>query len=211
MTESDGTSLENDDSDNCPITLEKFREQYNEADQFTVRVSNYRDEVSIPAINELRYAGYHLLRAVSDDGHVVNPDQLRRGISHCQRARYDAAEAGIISALSRIQLFQHDYRKTVISDVVSNYLEILRTADDAVEMLEKPRPTDSNLGPIPDLSEMFDRISKMANSLDSARNEMNKKVRQDQRSYMRQIAGIFVPALIGAAIATMAAIKFFGD
>jgi len=38
-----------------------LREEYDLADAFDKEVQSFVDEAGIPAINELRYAGYHLL------------------------------------------------------------------------------------------------------------------------------------------------------
>ena len=52
-----------------------------------------------PALNELRYAGHHLLEA---ENAVVDEERmhhLTRAAAHCERAVYDAKEATIISLL----------------------------------------------------------------------------------------------------------------
>ena len=33
-------------------------------------VGKFRGEVPVPAINELRYAGHHIVQAISDDGTI---------------------------------------------------------------------------------------------------------------------------------------------
>lgn len=44
--------------------------------------------VSVPAVNELRYAGYHLLRWER----TKNEEELGKALNHAKRAYYDAAE-----------------------------------------------------------------------------------------------------------------------
>ena len=51
-------------------TIAVYRASYADADQLSREVSNFRDDVAIPANNELRYAGYHLLQAIGDDGSI---------------------------------------------------------------------------------------------------------------------------------------------
>ena len=77
-----------------------------------------RSEVAIPATNELRYAGHHLLQSINEDGMVHDEEYLRKAKSHCERAMYEAAEAGIMSALEQINDFRKDYKDIVVSEVV---------------------------------------------------------------------------------------------
>lgn len=52
-----------------------------------------------PALNELRYAGHHLLEADSTGKEEEKALHLTRAKAHCERAKYDAKEATIISLL----------------------------------------------------------------------------------------------------------------
>lgn len=74
--------------------LQELRRLYETADGFAREVGEFRSEVPIPAHNELRYAGHHLLQSLDNDGTVADEDQLRKARNHCERAMYEAAEAG---------------------------------------------------------------------------------------------------------------------
>ena len=52
-----------------------------------------------PALNELRYAGHHVLAAGSTGDEEEAALHLTRAKAHCERAKYDATEATIISLL----------------------------------------------------------------------------------------------------------------
>ena len=52
-----------------------------------------------PALNELRYAGHHLLEAEGAANDEDRAQHLTRAAAHCERAEYDAKEATIISLL----------------------------------------------------------------------------------------------------------------
>lgn len=50
-----------------PLALEDYRrlrDEYDTADKVMKEVRAFVDEAGIPAINELRYAGYHLLNTI---------------------------------------------------------------------------------------------------------------------------------------------------
>ena len=121
-----------------------LRRLYETADGFAREIAEFRAEISIPAHNELRYAGHHFLQAISDDVELVDGEQLRRAKNHCERAMYEAAEAGIISALDSIRAFRQDYKDIVVGDVLGGYADKLVLAKRAQELLARgcsaPRP-----------------------------------------------------------------------
>ena len=110
-------SMEN----NTPYRISDLRTLYDTADGFSREGAEFRAEIVIPAYNELRYAGHHLLQAIDDSGSISSNEQLRRAVSHCERAMYEAAEAGIISMLDSIDQFRKDYENIVVKDVVDDY------------------------------------------------------------------------------------------
>ena len=59
-----------------------------------------------PPITSPGYAGHHLLPSLEGNAEVSKPDELRKAKNHCERAMYDAAEAGIIYAIDEIARFQ---------------------------------------------------------------------------------------------------------
>lgn len=95
--------------------LTRLRAAFNEAEGFAREVGELRSNVPVPAYNQLRYAGYHLLKALDDDAQVVNEPEINKAVGHCERAMYDAAEAGIIQALRELAAFRYEYRFLNIS------------------------------------------------------------------------------------------------
>ncbi len=81
--------------------------------------------LSIPSVNQLRYAGRHCLDSlVSDDEEVEN--NIYEAKDHCKRAIYDAMEIGIVTILEKIQIFNKDYKYITITDVLPDYISTLR-------------------------------------------------------------------------------------
>ena len=81
-------------------SISELTESYDTADRFTRDVAQFRSAVAVPANNELRYAGHHLLQALDGQEQVTKPEGLRKAKNHCERAMYDAAQAGIWYTLS---------------------------------------------------------------------------------------------------------------
>lgn len=171
-------------------SIGKLRATYKAADEFARQVAEFRSEIAIPAHNELRYAGYHLLLALADDGGVANAAQVGRAVAHCERAQYEAAEAGISCALDFIEQFQKDYKEIRIGDVVQDYQEIIKTERNARNLLTRTRSTkpSDDRGELPDpraYMEMFEKLRDVCEALEDAREELNKtigdKVRDSQK------------------------------
>ena len=70
--------------------IHDLEEAYREAEEAIRRVEVYTKKVPVPAVNEMRYAGYHALRhlVVGEDGEKAR--EREKAISHCHRAYYDA-------------------------------------------------------------------------------------------------------------------------
>lgn len=68
--------------------------------------------VVIPAINELRYAGRHMIDALllHDDSEKYQ-EQLRRSLRHCYRARFDALRATVLYMIRDFRNFSSDYEE----------------------------------------------------------------------------------------------------
>ncbi len=87
-------------------SISELTESYETADRFTREVAQFRSAVAVPANNELRYAGHHLLQALDGQEQISKPDEVRKAKNHCERAMYDAAEAGIRTRSTRLGAFR---------------------------------------------------------------------------------------------------------
>lgn len=96
---------------------------------------NISGEVAIPAINELRYAGFHILKGLSATDEEITEKELFKAKDHCEHAAYDAAAAGLVVVAESIRVFQVQYRDIAISDVVNNISEIRGRVDQAERIL----------------------------------------------------------------------------
>lgn len=182
------------------ITIARFRREYEAADEFARNVSNFRSDVAIPAHNELRYAGYHFLAAVPDSGQEIDTEQLQKAINHCQRSMYEAADAGILSALDMIALFRDDYKLVSITDVVPDYLKILAAAREGQKLSAEKRRHQKDT-PIlhKDYAQLFETLKLYCYTLEIAREELNKKIREEKQKSRRWVGGLVVTIALGVA------------
>lgn len=115
------------------------RHAFEEAEYYIKIVEAVDGEVVIPAINELRYAGFHLTRLLTAESEEERESQCRSAISHCRRAAYEALDAGLVFLTEKVKLFQEDYRLVVVTDVVPEYPRILAKTEEVKEILAQPR------------------------------------------------------------------------
>jgi len=57
------------------------------------RTERIKSTLTIPAINELRYAGYHFIRAGSANNDETRAENVSKAVKYCKRVMYDAVEA----------------------------------------------------------------------------------------------------------------------
>ena len=125
-----------------PDALRQVRELYAHAERLLKEVERLTGEVTIPSINELRYAGFHILQALDETGTVSDEDHVFRAKDHCERAIYDVAEAGLIFVVDTINRFQWEYRGIAIIDVVRNIPQVRDRVEEASTLLEDGRSDD---------------------------------------------------------------------
>ncbi len=124
---------------NVDPTPEEYRDLYDKADSFAREVWQFRRTVALPAHNQLRYAGHHLLKSLGPDGTITDIEKLREAISHCERAMYEAAEAGIGAAINRIETFKKDHQRIAIGKIVPEIRDAPRLIREAQSMISAPR------------------------------------------------------------------------
>ena len=185
-------------------SIPELRQLYETADRFAREVGELRSEVPIPAHNELRYAGHHLLQSLRDEGAVADEDQARKAKNHCERAMYEAAEAGIIHILEAITEFRRAYKSIVVSEVVSEYREIIRKAKAARELIIAGRANRVTVEQhASQLMDVCRDLSVSLDILDASRDDLNAK-REEQDSSRRRAVLRIVIGLLGIAVAIAA-------
>lgn len=89
----------------------------------------------VPAVNELRYAGTHLLRGIVSKNDELNvaQDEFWKAHRHCRRAIYDCYEYGCLHLIKAFQNFEIRWNGWVhlIPDVIKDYGELTTKVNDA--------------------------------------------------------------------------------
>lgn len=185
--------------------LAKYRDyvaEYKEADAAAKKVQSFKLEAGIPAINEMRYAAHHIALALDENNSERDAD-LSKAVRHCQRANYEAVEAGNLAALSLIQAFAEDHLDVDVVAIVSDYVEILARVEDLRLQLMEPRATGN--GRTQDKNKSwaaFEELVAISRKLNAARPSINQAVRKERKTTKFQITTIALSAL--AIVVTLA-------
>ncbi|MYE23853.1 MAG: hypothetical protein F4Y01_07915 [Gammaproteobacteria bacterium] len=153
----------------------KYLHLYETADTFSKEVGEYRETVVIPAHNQLRYAGHHLALSLGPGG-IANRDQFQKALAHCERAMYEAGEAGIAAAVSRVDQFRQEYKDIVIGDLVPEYRSVVLLCRQGQALLAKRRSDDSPEANAVRYMEKFRELHQGLQVLESARDDLNARV-----------------------------------
>lgn len=165
-----------------------------------------------PAVNQLRYVAFHLLRAEKAENEKDKEFELTEAKHHCQRARYDAAGVGITHYLEQIDIFQNDYKSTVINNTVDDYLDICALAEEASEFLKnRVRESINDRGNADNSHfekavDYFTKLKDVNRRLTLARPELNKVFKIGRNMMLGMVISIFIGAG-GIIVALLALFK----
>lgn len=167
-------------------------------------VERLHDEgLVVPSVNELRYSGYHLLRALNTTDPEERSGHIDRAERHCCRAIYDAVEVSILDRLEAIRRFEDDYRLVEVTRVLPNYVELRGRVRKAEELITTTDEDDRER--YYDICEQhYSELERVAATLEDARPELNKQLRNSRRGAMVAAVSLLV-ALVGALAAILGA------
>ncbi len=188
-------------SDEMQQKIIEVVELFDEAERTMKMIEHIDEKLIIPSVNELRYAGHHLAKAIKTSGQEEHGGEIEKAIKHCKRAFYDAAEVGILFYLEEFKIFQNDYRKTVLTDIIPNYSDLCRKADNSREMITQT-PRDDRQIHYRNCETQFKELKEIVIQLGYYRSEINKKVKKEK---FNTIAASF--AIAGVIIAVILSFK----
>lgn len=183
--------------------FEDIKSLFHRAEDRIKRVeSNDKDSgVVVPAINELRYAGFHLLEASTADNDEDCSEQLQRAKRHCQRAVYDAVEVAALDRLDRFDMFDQDYRLVSFGEIIPDYTDKKRYVREVREFINETSREEREQK-YQQCEEYLDNLDSIVNQLDDARPDINKITRRWRIGIFLTSIGIFISliALIQAFV-----------
>ncbi|MFC6634033.1 hypothetical protein [Microbulbifer taiwanensis] len=159
----------------------------------------YENGILVPAVNELRYCSYHVIKAISANNAADQRDQLYRGLRHCERASYDALELGLTTYLKKIDEFRAIYRdkNVVMSKVIPGYPEDMREASKAQALLGKNFKDKTEI--FEEVREYLSKIKDIYLKFNEAEDDLNTEARQANQSLKYTKLALAATVLIAIA------------
>lgn len=148
--------------------------------------------VVIPAINQLRYAGQHLIAACSSDDAKIQNEELNKAENHCQRAVYDAAEAACLIVKLQIDSYQKQFKSIIISEVVPSYSQTLRAHVELKTIIGARRDDVSKQDHYEALLKTFYILNDGLLDLEAHEEELKKALKISKRNFWLVAAGLIV-------------------
>jgi len=166
------------------------RDAYNIAEQH-IKLVEHHEGLAFPPVNELRYAGQHLCRALVETDTSAKEKHYQDALDHCRRASYDALEILLSYYLERCIRFQDDYRQVGIADVLESYLDDRKILN-AIKQKTLIRDYENRAQYFADIQRDGEIIRDISEHWENARPELNKKVEKDRWECRRWAVGIII-------------------
>jgi hypothetical protein len=150
----------------------------------------------IPAVNELRYAGYHAAKALTAVSIEDAEKAYEAAIKHCHRSSYDSLEASFQFCLKECGTFRNDYRLVQIAPIMPSYAAdcICLNKIKAALKIQQDKETYYK-----DIEEHLVAISEILERWNAHREDLNKGLADARRNRLFLILGAatFLAALLG--------------
>ena len=177
-----------------PHSYEEFFCLFQKAENMLKQIELLTNELSFPPVNELRYAGKHISKALVASDTSAASDEISSAEKHCKRSLFDSMEIGIAYFLRRFAFFAEDYRRVEISGVVSDYVKYLETIRQAQSFLANNSIHDS-FENWKIAEEHFVHLKEIDSVLQTARVELDKRLRHRRFAVITTLIGLFLGVL----------------
>lgn len=183
------------DEADCLLLL-KVDARFRDAEARLKQIEGFAQELVFPAINELRYAGNHLLRGLTADSKATREENFNKALNHCERAIFDSTEVGVIYCMEKAAKFEDDYRLIQIESALPNYVTTRKAFREAQALIETASADHDQRGAYADqCSDLFKKLRAILEEYGDARPSLNKQVRTRRSGFVQFV----VSALIGIA------------
>ena len=182
-------------------------------EQAETKIKNFElitsEGLFIPSINQLRYAGYHIVRSLLNDDEKELQAERVKAINHVKRAIYDIDESLLIYYIESAANFKEKYNDSgFTTEVVTDYPEKLAMLDEANKSIQQLREDNNNYQDreqfYQKLNPYLDKLSKIVAIFEQSAPLIAKKQQdkdtQDLKGNRRFIITVIL-TLIGIIIA----------
>lgn len=183
-------------SSNLP-SLGDFQQLYRTAYEFSDEVSNFREDVPLPAHETLAQAAYTLIRVL--DGHS---SELSLAETQCHLAIHQAAREGVNAAIAFVEEHRELYKDVTIGESVPELIDKLVALGQARDLVNNSDP-EFIWNHLDEYVPAFRRSRDLVRALVAATGDLNAKRAQqnrDESQHRRRLllmAGALAVAIVG--------------
>jgi len=103
---------------------------FNEANTQIKILEQEHQQLSEPAISQLRDSAYHMIKALETNDTEIYSTQMQKAEGHALRAKYDTYEARMTFYLKNIKTFTERFSSRVeTNEVITNYVNLLKEVE----------------------------------------------------------------------------------
>lgn|GEM_PF-1465738 len=162
-------------------------------------VDKARNGLLVPAVNELRYCSYHIIKAIAADNEADQKEQLHRSTRHCERASFDALELSLSTLIIKIDEFKKTYapKNVVLSSVIDDYagdMAEVRHGQDLLTDNYKDKVENFQL-----VREQLLKIKKIYIKLQEAEPDIKTSAQQNSRALKLTGCGLIISLILAGA------------
>lgn len=175
--------------------LFELHELYGQAEEAMKHFELLNNVLCVPATNQLRYVGFHLLKGLVNKN--LNSDERLKeidlAIGHAKRALFDVYESCAIFTLERIKKFNDDYSDIPISPVISNIAALKSRIKLIISELSQFRNTKENRYVYFDNCKKHHiELEEIAELFDNSRDELNKSITSGNKQKILNIIIVII-------------------
>ena len=186
---------------------EEIKQCFDAAESYAKEIEVLQEDIAFPAINQLRYAGHHLLKALVAESPARHENNMLDARKHCQRSMYDASEAGITYILNWLTGFRERHSGLSITETIPDYPKVLVAARRAGRKLVEGR--SNRKSPEDQTAEymvVYRELCNFKDLLEAHEDDLivrrNRELRENRR-YVTKVALILLGILVSIVLAIL--------
>lgn len=163
-------------------------ENFKKADEVIREVKLFTTSEAIPAVLQLRYAGWHLVKFLADK----KEKHLYEAKVHSNNAVFESYRYGILFCFKGIEEFRNEYGKYILPHIIPDYSEKMRKLEEIKEKIYK-NTTETEKYHFETLSNAFSESKIIFNKFIALQPELNKM--KNKKWKILKIASILLPII----------------
>jgi hypothetical protein len=172
-----------------------------EADKICLKTSiDFGPDATSFSNSHLRFAGYHVIRAIHSDAAKEKEEQIGFAMEHCNVAAQEAFRLHIDELTRKFSEFITRYSKISITDVLPKIVNYTRDAESARALLDAGVEVNST---DEDFAEVYKKLSANDGVCQAAQKELLKKIKL---VHTKQIQ-LFTAVVVAVCVVTTLVLK----